>query len=49
MDMHKVVPQLLRWYIMELADPKVEWVIINRWFVQQHGLVCVLKKRAEAM
>ncbi|KAF4340980.1 cytochrome P450 monooxygenase oxidoreductase, partial [Fusarium beomiforme] len=30
MEMHKVVPQLLRRYIIELADPKAEWETSNR-------------------
>ncbi|KAM0545029.1 hypothetical protein ACHAPJ_011539 [Fusarium lateritium] len=47
MEMHKVVPQLLRRYTIELTDPKAQWEISNRWFVQQRGLVCVLKKKEE--
>lgn len=45
MEMQKVVPQLLRSYSIELADPKAEWKTNNRWFVQQSGLVCSLTKR----
>ncbi|KAF4453905.1 hypothetical protein F53441_3430 [Fusarium austroafricanum] len=45
MEMHKVMPQLLRQYTIELEDPKAEWKTSNRWFVQQHGLICTLKKR----
>jgi cytochrome P450 len=45
MEMQKVVPQLLRRYSIELADPKAEWKTSNRWFVQQSGLVCRLTKR----
>ncbi|CVL12361.1 related to pisatin demethylase cytochrome P450 [Fusarium proliferatum] len=45
MEMHKVVPQLLRRYTIELENPKAEWRTSNRWFVQQHGLICNLKKR----
>lgn len=45
MEMHKVMPQLLRRYTIKLEDPKAEWRTSNRWFVQQHGLICALKKR----
>ncbi|KAB5559620.1 cytochrome P450 oxidoreductase [Coniochaeta sp. 2T2.1] len=45
MEMQKLVPQLLRKYTIELADPKAEWKTSNRWFVQQSGLVCRLTKR----
>jgi cytochrome P450 len=45
MEMQKLVPQLLRRYKVDLADPKAEWTTSNRWFVQQHGLVCKLTKR----
>ncbi|OIW22882.1 putative cytochrome P450 pisatin demethylase [Coniochaeta ligniaria NRRL 30616] len=45
MEMAKIVPQLLRRYSIELADPKSEWKTSNRWFVQQSGLVCVLRER----
>lgn len=48
MELHKVVPQLLRRYRIELADPEVDWEVTNRWFVQQHGLNCVLKTRVVA-
>jgi cytochrome P450 len=47
MEMHKLIPQLLRQYTINLADPKAEWTTSNRWFVQQHGLICTLKKRAD--
>ncbi|KAF9773847.1 hypothetical protein IL306_008254 [Fusarium sp. DS 682] len=47
MELHKVVPQLLRRYTINLADPEAEWETSNRWFVQQRGLTCILKKRAK--
>ncbi|KAJ9136521.1 Cytochrome P450 oxidoreductase [Coniochaeta hoffmannii] len=47
MEMHKVIPQLLRRYSIELEDPKAEWKTSNRWFVQQSGLICRLTKRAK--
>ncbi|EKG16143.1 Cytochrome P450 [Macrophomina phaseolina MS6] len=45
-EMMKVVPQLLREFEVTL-DGGVgrEWRVKNRWFVQQEGLVCVLKRR----
>lgn len=45
MEMQKVVPQLLRRYSINLAEPKAEWKTSNRWFVQQSGLVCRLTER----
>ncbi|ESU15399.1 hypothetical protein FGSG_13459 [Fusarium graminearum PH-1] len=48
MELHKVVPQLLRRYHIVLADPDADWEVKNRWFVQQHGLNCILKKRTVA-
>jgi cytochrome P450 len=48
MEMHKMVPQLLREYTIELAEPKKEWTTKNHWFVQQNGLDCILTKRTKA-
>jgi cytochrome P450 len=45
MELYKVIPELLRRYRVELPDPDAEWEVKNRWFVQQHGLNCVLKIR----
>jgi cytochrome P450 len=45
MEMQKIVPQLLREYSIELADPKTTWKTKNQWFVQQSGLDCILAKR----
>jgi cytochrome P450 len=44
-EMMKVVPELLRKFKVELADPQKEWEVKNRWFVQQEGLICRLTKR----
>ncbi|KAI1066927.1 hypothetical protein LB507_011384 [Fusarium sp. FIESC RH6] len=48
MELHKVVPQLLRKYHVEMADPEVDWKVLNRWFVQQRDFTCLLRKRAIA-
>ncbi|KIW99468.1 uncharacterized protein Z518_11207 [Rhinocladiella mackenziei CBS 650.93] len=45
MEMSKLVPQLLRRYHVELADPKAEWELFDYWFVQQEGLRCILARR----
>ncbi|CEI60118.1 hypothetical protein FVEN_g8093 [Fusarium venenatum] len=45
MELYKVIPQLLRRYFIEMADPEADWKVKNRWFVQQHGLNCSLKRR----
>jgi len=45
LEMAKVVPQLLREFEVELAEPEREWKVKNHWFVQQEGVVCRLKRR----
>jgi cytochrome P450 len=45
-EMSKVVPQLLREFEVELAEPEKEWKVKNVWFVQQSGVVCKLVPRA---
>lgn len=44
-EMHKVVPQLLRMYKVELTYPEKDWELTNHWFVQQDGLICSLTLR----
>ncbi|KAJ9611683.1 hypothetical protein H2200_004867 [Cladophialophora chaetospira] len=44
-EIHKVIPELLRQYRVELTYPEKEWKITNHWFVQQEGLICNLTKR----
>ncbi len=44
-EIHKVIPELLRQYRVELTNPEKEWHICNHWFVQQEGLICNLTKR----
>ncbi|OJD31584.1 cytochrome p450 oxidoreductase [Diplodia corticola] len=47
MEMMKVVPQLLREFEVELegGNESREWKVKNRWFVQQEGLICTLRRR----
>ncbi|KAJ9204907.1 hypothetical protein DTO166G4_7697 [Paecilomyces variotii] len=45
MEMHKVIPQLLREFDIILHNPKENWKTRNVWFVQQEGLVCDLVPR----
>lgn len=44
-EIHKIIPQLLRTFKVELTYPEKEWKICNRWFVQQEGLICTLTRR----
>ncbi|CAI7625537.1 unnamed protein product [Penicillium pancosmium] len=45
MEMHKIIPQLLREFEIRLHDPSKAWKTKNVWFVQQEGLICNLVKR----
>ncbi|KAF9891576.1 hypothetical protein FE257_003587 [Aspergillus nanangensis] len=45
MEMHKIVPQILRHFEVRLHSPAKEWKTRNVWFVQQEGLVCDLLPR----
>ncbi|KIX99149.1 uncharacterized protein Z520_04725 [Fonsecaea multimorphosa CBS 102226] len=45
MEMSKLVPQLLRRYHVQLADPNAEWELFDYWFVKQEGLRCILTRR----
>lgn len=44
-ELHKLVPQLLRHFTLELVDPTKGWNTSNRWFNKQTGLVVRLKRR----
>ncbi|KAF2180296.1 cytochrome P450 oxidoreductase [Zopfia rhizophila CBS 207.26] len=46
-EMHKVVPQLLRQFTVELTHPEKEWTTCNHWFVQQSGLICNVTRRSK--
>ncbi|KAI6749277.1 hypothetical protein HG530_015116 [Fusarium avenaceum] len=45
LEMSKLVPQIIRRYDLELADPKAEWSLTDYWFVKQKGLICRLQRR----
>ena len=45
MEMQKLVPQLLRYFDFQLADPDAEWTTLNRWFNSQRGLNVILTPR----
>ncbi|KAJ5267147.1 hypothetical protein N7478_009955 [Penicillium angulare] len=44
-EIHKIIPQLLRDFTFQLHAPQEEWKTKNSWFVQQEGLVCDLIRR----
>lgn len=44
-EMHKIIPQLLREFTIRLHRPQEQWKTKNAWFVQQEGLVCDLVRR----
>ncbi|KAF3387658.1 Cytochrome P450 monooxygenase mpaDE [Penicillium rolfsii] len=44
-EMHKIIPQLLRDFTLQLHKPEEEWKTKNAWFVQQSGLVCDMVRR----
>ncbi len=43
--MSKLVPQILRNFTIELADPETEWTLTDHWFVKQTGLICQITRR----
>lgn len=45
LEMSKLVPQVLRGFDFELADPGKEWTLHDYWFVRQTGLICKVKRR----
>ncbi|KAL2000136.1 hypothetical protein VTN02DRAFT_3523 [Thermoascus thermophilus] len=47
MEMHKIIPQLLRDFEISLHKPQENWHTRNMWFVQQEGLICDLVRRAK--
>ena len=47
LEMSKLVPQILRRWKVELADPEKEWELADYWFVKQTGLICTVTKRAK--
>lgn len=47
MEMHKIIPQLLREFEIRLHSPEKEWRTLNVWFVQQEELICDFVRRNE--
>lgn len=45
LEMSKLVPQVMRRFDFELADPTEEWTLHDHWFVRQTGLICRVKRR----
>ncbi|GIJ87091.1 hypothetical protein Asppvi_005994 [Aspergillus pseudoviridinutans] len=46
-EMHKIIPQLLREFEIRLHSPEKEWKTKNVWFVQQEGLICDLVRKRD--
>ncbi|RHZ65482.1 cytochrome P450 [Aspergillus thermomutatus] len=46
-EMHKIIPQLLREFEIRLRSPEKEWKTKNVWFVQQEGLICDLVRKRD--
>tara|TARA_R110002060_G_scaffold61025_1_gene70612 strand:+ start:760 stop:921 length:162 start_codon:yes stop_codon:yes gene_type:complete len=44
--MAKLIPQLLRDFDIELANPDKEWKTTNKWFVKQGGFFCKVRLRS---
>ena len=45
LEMCKLVPQVLRRFEFDLAEPGREWEVRDYWFVQQSGLVVEVRRR----
>jgi len=45
MEMQKLVPQLMRYFEFELADPLAQWETRNHWFNSQRGVFVNIKVR----
>jgi len=46
LEMAKLIPQLLRNFDIELANPDKEWKTTNKWFVKQGGFFCKVRLRS---
>jgi len=47
MEVYKMVATLVSRFEIQLADPAREWTVSGRWFFQQKGLICRLRRRGE--
>ncbi|KAJ6083488.1 hypothetical protein N7467_007623 [Penicillium canescens] len=45
LEMHKLVPTVLRRFEITLSNPEEPWKLHNAWFVKQSGLYVLLKTR----
>ncbi|KAK0666429.1 putative cytochrome P450 pisatin demethylase-like protein [Cercophora samala] len=45
LEIYKALPELIRDYDFELADPNKEWTLINRWFHQPKNVQTIVTKR----
>ncbi|KAJ5908872.1 Cytochrome P450 E-class group I [Penicillium taxi] len=45
LEMHKIVPQLLRDFEIRLHSPEKSWTTKNTWFVQQQDFICDIRER----
>lgn len=45
LEMTKVVPQVLRNFDLEWAEPDMDWTINGYWFAKQSGLIMKLHSR----
>ena len=44
-ELHKLVPQFLRSFTVELVNPDTEWLTTNVWFNKQSGLNVYVRRR----
>jgi hypothetical protein len=47
MEIHKLIPNILRRYKLELVNPEKDWEIHNFWFSKQIGLDVRVTRRKE--
>jgi hypothetical protein len=45
MEIHKVLPTILRHFEFQLAEPEREWKLDCHFFVKQDRLKCYVKSR----
>jgi cytochrome P450 len=48
LEMTKLIPQLVRNFDFDLAEPGADWETVNVWFVKQTNFNCKIKLRARA-
>jgi len=42
-----MVPQVLRYFDLQLADPNAEWETVNHWFIVQKNIKVIFTQRRE--